>query len=104
MYSILLSDKSEKRTAKGISKSVIRKQFRHALYEESLLQETCTVNEMTLIRSENHHLFADNITKVGLCAYDDKRYVCDCGIKSLAYGHYKIRDHLNLNLLSTLES
>ena len=30
------------------------------------------------------------IQKVGLCAYDNKRYLLDDGIESYAYGHHKI--------------
>ena len=103
MYSILLNDKSEKRTAKGISKTVIKKQFHHELYRNCLISKTKTVNDMKSIRSENHDLFLDNINKVGLCAYDDKRYVKDCGIDSYAYGHHAIRDELTLNVLRILE-
>ena len=32
------------------------------------------------------------IQKVGLCAYDNKRYLLDDGIESYAYGHYRIAD------------
>ena len=49
MYSILLSDKNEKRTAKGISKSVIKNQFHHAMYKNSLMQKTlCKRNELDM--------------------------------------------------------
>ena len=30
------------------------------------------------------------MNKVGLCCYDNKRYILDDGITSYAYGHYKI--------------
>jgi hypothetical protein len=30
------------------------------------------------------------IQKVGLCCYDNKRYLLDDGITSYSYGHYKI--------------
>ena len=57
---------------------------------------------MKSIRSGNHKLYLDNITKVGLCADDDKRYVKDCGIDSYAYGHLKIRDIVNENIVRSL--
>jgi len=31
------------------------------------------------------------IKKIGLSAYDDKRYILEDGISSYAYGHYRIR-------------
>ena len=104
MYSILLSDKTEKRTAKGISKSAIKKQLTHELYKNCLFNRSKTYNEMRLIRSDGHQLFTDKINKVGLCAYDDKRYVKDCGIETYAYGHHAIRDYVNCRILKSLES
>ncbi|KAK3107555.1 hypothetical protein FSP39_017242, partial [Pinctada imbricata] len=102
-YSILLHNNKEKRTAKGITKSVIKKQLNHELYRKCLSEQIKTSHEMTCIKSERHFLFADKIFKVGLCAYDDKRFVQDCGIDTYAYGHYAIRDYTNKKLLENLD-
>lgn len=104
MYSTKLEDSSEKRTAKGISKSVIRKHLSHDLYEETLRHRGKLMSEMTLIRSDNHKLYTERINKVGLCGFDDKRYIRDCGIRSFAYGHFAIRDEVNVNMLNQLEN
>ncbi|KAK3107369.1 hypothetical protein FSP39_012926 [Pinctada imbricata] len=104
MYSIKLEDSSEKRTAKGISKSVIRKHLSHDLYEKTLRHREKLMSEMTLIRSDNHKLYTERINKVGLCGFDDKRYIRDCGIRSFAYGHFAIRDEVNVNILNQLEN
>ena len=40
-------------------------------------------------KSTNHVLNTVEMTKVCLSAYDDKRYILDDGIKTLAYGHRK---------------
>lgn len=45
---------------------------------------------MKLIRCKNHQLFMDNVIKTGLCAFDDKRYVKNNKIETVAYGHYAI--------------
>ena len=50
-------------------------------------QQMATFN---CIRSKKHQLSSYEITKVGLCCYDNKRHILDDGVTSLSYGHYKI--------------
>ena len=45
---------------------------------------------MTLFRAKKHTINTVELNKVSLSAYDDKRYLLDDGITSMAYGHYKI--------------
>ena len=52
MYSLLVDGK-EKKTAKGIKKSVIRRDLCHAAYRDVLLNEAVTEATMNLIRSHN---------------------------------------------------
>ena len=40
-------------------------------------------------------MFSETVRKIGLSGNDDKRVICEDGIHTLAYGHYK------LNLLKT---
>ncbi|XP_035216330.1 uncharacterized protein LOC118189772, partial [Stegodyphus dumicola] len=42
------------------------------------------------IASEEHHLFTLRQNKLSLSPFDDKRYILEDGIHTLAYGHYKI--------------
>ena len=72
MYSVLEGDGMEKKTAKGINKSVTRK-MQHEQYFQALFDEQRDV--MTV-----------NIKKVGLSPYDDKRYVLDDKVTTLAHG------------------
>jgi len=41
-------------------------------------------------RSTNHVLKTVEITKLCLCAFDDKRYILENGVNALAYGNYTI--------------
>ena len=45
---------------------------------------------MNVIRSHLHEIYTEEVNKITLSAYDDKRYILDNGISSYAYGHYMI--------------
>jgi hypothetical protein len=89
MYSILYGG-TEKKTAKGISKTAIKKQLRHAAYRDCLLNRNMTMVHMKQIRSFSHQLYSLTVNKIGLSPYDDKRYVLHDGCDTLAHGHFKI--------------
>ena len=38
--------------------------------------------------SDKHNVGTYDLNKISLSCYDDKRYVLDDGINTLAYGHY----------------
>ena len=89
MYSIL-SEKGEKFTAKGISKAA-QKHLRHRKYREALFDRSVLNRvKMQRIQSMKHQLHTLEINKIGLNPADDKRYLLDDGITTLAYGNYKI--------------
>ena len=90
MYSILYGGK-EKKTAKGIAYYVTRKHLTHQMYKDTLFNTTMTLSSMNTIRSINHQLQTQTITKISLCPFDNKRYVLDDGINTLAFGHYRIQ-------------
>lgn len=90
MYSILEANNKEIKKAKGINKCSTAK-MRHKSYVEALLNEQSSTVSMTQIRSLNHDLYTMEVTKTALSPYDDKRYVLDDGVSTLAYGHYKIK-------------
>ncbi|KXZ46501.1 hypothetical protein GPECTOR_43g938 [Gonium pectorale] len=78
------TDTTEKRTAKGIKKSV---EIGFAEYRQALEGGTCTKVTQLAIRSFKHQLHTVQQTKVGLSPIDTKRYVMDDGVTTLAYGH-----------------
>ena len=95
MYSLRVSG-IEKKTAKGIKKSVIKKDLSHAAYRDVLLNEEVTSATMNLIRSYRHELFSITSRKLALSSYDDNRYVLDDKFSTRAHGHY-------LNQLETVQ-
>ena len=90
LYSILTVSKNKK-TAKGINKATINKHLRHEQYLSSLFDGVKHSHSMSGIRSDKHKLFNYTIKKTSLCPLDDKRYILNDGISSLAYGHYRIK-------------
>lgn len=95
MYSLIydvkdgISIEKEKRTAKGIAKCAIDKQIRHIHYKQSLFDNKMSLNEMDLIRSENHiplyEYYSQNWTVILMINGFLKN-----SINSYAYGHYSI--------------
>ena len=43
-----------------------------------------------VIRSHCHRIVSATVEKAGLCCFDDKRYVLDDGVYTLAHGHWRI--------------
>ena len=87
MYSILEADGLEKKTAKGIAKKTSKK-IRHSSYLDALYNETSSCVTFNQIKSVMHDVHTVKTTKTGLSPYDDKRYVLNDRITTLAFGHY----------------
>jgi hypothetical protein len=46
---------------------------------------------MIRIKSDAHHLKIIDTLKTGLSANDTKRFICNDGITTIAFGHYDIK-------------
>ena len=91
MYSLLVPSASKpKLRAKGVKKSYVKQHVTHLNFLETLRQKRSTPAKFQVFRSRNHVLNTVNINKVCLTAYDDKRYILEDGITTLAYGHENI--------------
>eukprot|EP01050_Picozoa_sp_SAG11_P000336 SAG11_NODE_9_length_28972_cov_81.532539_13_plen_209_part_00 len=93
MYSATLHNGKEKKTGKGIKRCYLQNDITHADYvrciESDDIRDQRQLASFQCIRSSKHNLASCEVTKTGLCCYDNKRYLLD-SINSLAYGHYKI--------------
>lgn len=89
MYSLHVpaDKKQSKIRAKGIKKSHIKKNVRHEHFLNTLKTQQCTFSRFRAFRSHNHVLQTVEIRKRCLNAFDDKRYILDDGVTTLAYGH-----------------
>ena len=90
MYS-LLSSSNEKKTAKGVSRYIVKNEFKHKNYRKCLLESKVKSVEMRQITSYQHEIYSIKQRKIGLSPYDDKRYILSNGCDTLAHGHYKIK-------------
>ena len=91
MYSLHVPDNKQcKIRAKGIKKSYIKKNIRHRQFLDVLRHQKPTESQFRAFRSRNHVLQTVELRKICLNAFDDKRYILDDGIQTLAYGHKDI--------------
>ena len=88
MY-LLVNNIENNKTAKGVKKNVIKKDISHSYYLDCLQSNQIMRHKMNTIRSDHHQISSYQINKTSLSCYDDKRYILDDGITSLAYGHCK---------------
>ena len=79
----------KKQSAKGFTKFV-KKTLHHDLFKKCLLSKEQVTKTMFQPKSSNHQIVVYSVEKIALSAFDDKRYIFNDGIASLAYGHYAI--------------
>ena len=79
-----------KKTANGVQKAM-KKRLTFNDYDRCLQSMSTKIVQMNSIRTDHHRLFTYNINKIGLSAFDDKRYILEDGICTLAHGHYNTR-------------
>ena len=89
MYSILVENECEKMTAKGIKRTYVTHHLRHENFLNTLMNRSSDSAEFYTFRSHLHTIHTVKIKKECLSAYDDKRYILDDGVNTLAYGHFR---------------
>jgi hypothetical protein len=96
MYSYLTKPEDENeppkeaKRAKGIQKAAIA-DLHHADYLAQLKRAAENYVNVRRIGQKHHRVFTIDGMKRGLCSFDDKRYLLPDGIRTLAHGHYSIR-------------
>ena len=78
------------RKNKGISKSVVQKDMKHSDYRECLVNDTSLNVRMHRLQSRNHRISRVAQVKRALVNFDDKRYILEDGISTLAHGHHRL--------------
>ena len=75
----------EKNTHKGHNFNIIYGDFEDVFFNKKVIR-----HKTTRTGSKNHRIYTQEINKMSLSWFDDKRYILDNGINTLAYGHKDI--------------
>ena len=94
LYSYKMYEGEEEiKKCKGIKKQVVKSSISHEDYKTCLLTGKEQLRKQNILRSYDHEVYTEEVIKVALSALDDKRYILSDGVHTLAWGHYKIKDH-----------
>ena len=82
MYSIKKINGSESSTTKGVNILTEFNEFKYVLLNKKVIR-----HKMKRIQAKKHKIGTYEIDKISLSCFDDKRYVLDDGVNTLAYFH-----------------
>ena len=80
MYSIKKIDGSESSTTKGVNIATEFNDFKDVLFNKKIIR-----HKMKIIQANEHKIGTYEIDKISLSCFDDKRFVLDDGVHTLAY-------------------
>ena len=86
MHCILSEGNKKSNTAKGVNVSL---QFDECT--SIMLNKQITKHKMRRIQSKKHKIGKYEITKISLSCFDDRRFVLDDGVHTLAFFHKDLR-------------
>ena len=86
MYSLVIINNEEIKNTKGVYNNVV-KNLRHKEYVDALFKINLIRHKMIWIQSKLQKIGTYDVCKTSLSCFDDKRYIFDDDIKSLAYFH-----------------
>jgi hypothetical protein len=88
-----LSDNTYASEEKARAKGIQRAAMRDVRFEDEQQIRTPHEHKVTnrRIGAHLHRLYTYEFDKKGLCSFDDKRYILEDGISTLAYGHYRVK-------------
>ena len=84
MYSLISADNEEVTKAKGVNKKIRHKEFVSGLFNKKVMR-----HNMKRIQSKLHRIGTYDVCKISLSCFDDKRYVLDDVVNTLACFHKK---------------
>ena len=92
LYTYKMDEGEEEKKCKGVKKNVVRDKIMFDDYSRDCLfggeQQHRTMNTF---RSRQHNIYTERINKIALSASDDKRVICEDGVRTLAHRHYLTR-------------
>ena len=85
-YSFRMNDLNEIKKLKGIGKTTIEKDIKFDDYKNCLFNKEKQLNRMYTMNSENHNMYINEVNKISMSPFDDKRYILDNGIDTQPFG------------------
>ena len=86
-YSFLTDDGKEDKKAKGSKKHVIKRLIKFNDYKKCLLNDEVILKSQQRFVSKKHDVYTENINKIAVSNYYDKRIVSSDRISSYPYGY-----------------
>ena len=77
----------KKLQAKGANKKIRHIEFVYVLFNKKVIK-----NKMKRTQSKLHRIRTYDVCKISLSCFDNKRYILDDGVNTLAYFHIDIKD------------
>ena len=87
MYSLFSVDNKEVTKAEGVNKKIRHKELVDVLFNKKVIS-----HNRKRIRSKLHRTRTYDVCITSLPCFDDKRYVLDDGVNTLAYFHKDIKN------------
>ena len=87
MYCIVSDDDTEVNTAKGQNISIEFNEYEDVLFDKKIIRR-----KMKRIQSKKHKISTYDVNKISLSCFDDKRYILNDGITTLAYFDKDLKD------------
>ena len=87
MYCIVSENDEEVNTAKGVNISTEFKEYKNVLLDKKFIR-----HKMKRIQSKLHKIDTQDVFKISLSCFDDKRYILNDEITTLAYFHKDLED------------
>jgi len=82
------SNEEETKKLKGIKKAVVSNEIHFEHYKNCLMNRIQYKAQMNTFRSHHHQVQSVIQNKTSLSCFDDKRWICEDGIRTLPHGHY----------------
>ena len=95
MYLMLSDDGKKSSTAKGVNIATEFNELRETLFNNKIMKQ-----KTKRIQSKNQKLVIYEISKISLSVFDDKRFVLNDGIHTLAHFHKDIQNHRLKDILT----
>ena len=99
MYSMKTIDGKESNAPKGVNIATEFNESKHTLFNKKVLR-----HRMKRIQDKKHKMGTCEINKISLSVFDDKRFVLNDGIYTLAYFHKELKNRFSQMIANNKDS